>query len=83
MIVDAHGLTRKILAVLGDVVLLSRDDSYDGAGNWWTIAQLKDRGDQLNPEPSAATDETTELTIEQIAEKFGLKPKQVKIKKEE
>lgn len=83
IVVNTSGTTRKVLAVLGDAVLLSSGDRHARAGAWWTVAELKERGDWLNSEPPTETDETTELTIEQIAEKFGLKPEQVRIKKEE
>lgn len=82
IVVNISGTTRKVLAVLGDAVLLSSGDRHARAGAWWTVAELKERGDWLNSEPPTETDETTELTIDQIAEKFGLTPEQVRIKKE-
>lgn len=71
-----------VLAVVGGGVLLSAWDDFDIAGPWYTLGELVRKGVELKKEPTRAEDKPTELTIDQIAEKFGLKPEQVRIKKE-
>lgn len=78
-----NGAVLKILAVIGDVVLTSLYGHPDRAGSWRTLSELKDGGYMLTPGLSPEIEGVTEITTDQIAEKFGLKPEQVRIKKAE
>lgn len=68
--------TLEVLETLGDVILTaSSDDHQTGL---WTAQVLEKAGWTLKTETET---EIKELTIDEIADKFGLKPEQVRIKK--
>lgn len=71
---------REVIFRCGEVVICKYDD--EGATNPYTCDELYNEGWRLvaDPEP---VDETVELTLDEIAEKFGINPKNLRIKKEE
>jgi hypothetical protein len=64
-----------VQGMIGEIVFYI--DPEDGMADSMTVAELRDSGWHLKTETP-----TTELTIDQIAEKFGMKPEEVRIKKE-
>lgn len=71
---DAWDVDFIVQGMIGDIVLST--DSDDGGARINSLLQLENTGWKLKTETP-----TTELTIDQIAEKFDLKPEQVRIKK--
>lgn len=72
---DKNGDTRKIIDVLPHSLLISQNFYNDYASGWYTPKELEDFGYTVQP-----TTPTTELTREQIAEKFGVPVEQLRIK---
>jgi len=76
------GLTSKVLGVCGDIYFFSYLDAHDKAGAFATLEQIK------NKYTLVTTDEDTdpevlELTLQDIADKFDVDVKTIKIKEVE
>jgi len=80
VVVDVNGIERMVLGVLNDVVFISYDESFYKASNSNHLKQeLSDCGYTIKqPTPPV---EKLELTLDQIAEKFGVDVTNIKIKK--
>lgn len=76
IVVDKDGYTCKVLAVYGEITALSDYDDYDTYGSWYTKEQLKKFKCKL------AEEETT-LTMQEIADKFGVDVDTLKVEKGE
>ncbi|MDE2105238.1 MAG: hypothetical protein KGL39_48885 [Patescibacteria group bacterium] len=68
-----YGDTRKVLAVLGNVFLMSFAHDRDKAGGWSTIAEAQRNGWKLK-----GADEPTEVTMAEVGKQFGRKVKIIK-----
>lgn len=74
---SSYAYTREVVETLGEIIFTK--DSDDDAAYLWTPRQLEKEGWKLK----SPTPETVEITIEEIATKFGMTPEQVRIKKED
>lgn len=61
ILVDKTGYSRKVLAVIGEVVALSRDETYDKFYGWCTVRDLKDWGYEIQQEECEEEMETIEI----------------------
>lgn len=77
VLVDTSGNEITVLGVLGQLIFLSKYSTQEYYSGGYTVIQLKDYGFKLK----CQEEEITELTIDQIAEKFGKDPSKIKIKK--
>ena len=78
VLVDSNGDKRYILAVCGRVIFLSYVDSKDISGLYRTKEELIKSGYTILQDEE---EEIIELTLEEIADKFGVDVKLIKIKK--
>lgn len=69
----------KVLAVMGDAFWISLWDTFESYGYGLTFKQAAERGFKVLP---AEPEKQIELSMDQIAEKFGMDVKQLKIKKD-
>lgn len=74
-----YGPIWEVIFRAGELVVCKSKNKATGV---YTCDQLYDYGFRLvaDPEPE---DETLELTLDEIAEKFGIKPENLRIKKQE
>jgi len=80
VVVDRDGKERMVLGVLNDVVFISYDESFYKASNSNHLKQeLSDCGYTIKQVVPAV--EKLELTLDQIADKFGVDVTNIKIKK--
>jgi len=78
VVFDVNGNERMVLDVRNDLVFISQDDSFYKASNFnYHRQELSDYGYTIKQ----ATPEKLELTLEQVAEKFGVDVTNIKIKK--
>ena len=80
VVLDKDGDEQMVLGVLNDVVFISWYNEFNEADDWYHKQELKDTGytiKQATPTPP----EKLELTLDQIAEKFGVDVTNIKIKK--
>jgi len=80
VVVEEDDGERMVLGVLNDLVFISLVDDFDDSGNWYHKKELQKKGftiKQATPTPP----EKLELTLDQIAEKFGVDVTNIKIKK--
>lgn len=66
-----------VLGILGELVFLSNFSNKEYAGGIYTKKELQDAGYTIK----GTTKETLELSLEEVAEKFGVPVEQIKIKK--
>jgi len=77
VVVDTPGGERMVLGVLNDVVFLSWDNDFDEvSSNPYTKKELQKYGYTIKQ----ATPEKLELTLDRVAEKFGVDVANIKIK---
>ena len=70
--------TQKILARIEDLVAISTTDDYEYFSSWNVITMLQRIGYTIVQSEQAIT----EVSMDEVAEKFGVPVKQLKIKKE-
>jgi len=79
VVVDSDGDERMVLGVLNDTVLLSGADNFNMSGSNYHKKEIQEWGFTIKqPTPPV---EKQELTLDQIAEKFGVDVTNIKIKK--
>lgn len=77
------GCKYMVLAVTGKIVILSHLDEFNVADSTiWTVEELIEYGFKVVG-ADQKEDEKVELTMDEIANKFGIDVKKLKIKKEE
>lgn len=76
IIVSENGFKRKVLAVVGNLTALSDTTNFNYFNDWYTKRKLEDYGFKL------ASEETT-LSMQEVADKFGVDVDKLKIKKGE
>jgi len=76
VVIDEDGEERLVLGVLNDLVFLSGCDVFNVAGTWYLIQELQEKGYTIKQAPV----DKLELTLEQVAEKFGIEVGNLKIK---
>jgi len=76
-VIDKDGYKRKVLAVTGLLTALSDTDYYDRFEDWYTDEELEDGGFK------EVSDEEVEVSMDDIADKFGIDVEKLKIKKED
>ena len=76
IVVNTDGDESKILAVIENCFLRSAWDVFDHAGSWYIFKQAEQYGWKLKPT-------TTKLSMDQIADKFGINVDNLEITKEE
>jgi len=76
VVVDEDDDEQMVLGVLNDSVLLSGCDDFNIAGSWYHKEELQERGFTIKQ----ASVDKLELTLEQVAEKFGIEVGNLKIK---
>jgi len=77
VVIDEDGEERLVLGVLNDLVFLSGCDVFNVAGTWYLIQELQEKGYTIK---QATPVDKLELTLEQVAEKFGIEVGNLKIK---
>jgi len=77
VVVEEDGDERMVLGVLNDLVFLSKIENFNVAVYWYHKEELQKKGYTIKQ----ALVEKLELTLEQIAEKFGVDVTNIKIKK--
>lgn len=80
VLVDRDGDERTILDVREKIIGLSNLSHGERYGNFYTKDDLDYYGCKLKEQPEE--DETVELTMDEIAEKFGIDVKKLKVKKQ-
>jgi len=78
VVIDENGNEQIVLGVLNDSILLS-SHNFDYSGNWFHKKELQNRGYVIKQ--ATPPQEKLELTLDQIAEKFGVDVINIKIKK--
>lgn len=75
----------KVLAVVGGLVALSKNDSLDEFDEWRSFKDMDELLEENDGDFHLKTeaDEIKEVTIEEIAELVGVRPEQVRVKKAE
>lgn len=76
ILVSPYDSQIKVLEVLTNTVLLSQSADHEETDEWLTVTELKNSGYRLK------SDTPTELTMDEIANKFGLDVNNLKIKKD-
>lgn len=76
IIVNENGLKRKVLAVTGEMTALSNKTNFNYLFGWFTKKDLEDYGYKL------ANEEETTLSMQEVADKFGVDVDKLKIKKD-
>lgn len=74
---ESYGDEQTVLGVCGRVICLSRTNDAEAASNWWTVDELKKEGYKHKCQPEEST---TELTLDQISEKFNIPLDKLRIK---
>lgn len=74
---NEHGFERKVLAALPGAYLLSHHDKIESAYDWYTPYNLKEAGYILKNQPQ---DYTIELSLQEVADKFGIPVDKLRIK---
>jgi len=77
VVFDVNGNERMVLVVLNDLVFLSYINDFEGYSHTYHKKELQVYGYTIKQ----ATPEKLELTLEQVAEKFGVDVTNIKIKK--
>lgn len=77
IVINEDGFKRKVLAVVGNLTALSASYNSNYFGNWYAKKQLEDYGYKL------ANEEETTLSMQEVADKFGVDVDKLKIKKGE
>lgn len=77
VLVDDDGDKRTVLAVVGDMVALSDWGDSELFGEWFSVTSVNKEYTVASSDP-----EVTELTLDEVAEKFGIEPSKLRIKKE-
>lgn len=80
-VMNSSNTLRKVLAVLGDVVGVSRTLDLREFDSWHTKITLQEVG-YIIVQPTLPTPQKTFLTMDEIAKKFGVDVKDLEIKKE-
>jgi len=81
IIIDEEGDEATVLAVLGRAFLKSFWGDHNSAGSWWTFKRAERLGWKLKGQEDS-DDDITELSMDEIADKFDVDVKKLKIKKE-
>ena len=76
IVVDKHGIKNKVLAVCGEITALSENGEFNLFGGWYTKTELKEYETEL-------VKEETTLTMQEIADKFGVDVDTLKVEKGE
>ncbi len=76
VVVDEDGDERMVLLVANDLLFLSGCDVFNVAGTWYHKKQLQEMSYTIKQAPV----DKLELTLEQVAEKFGIEVGNLKIK---
>lgn len=79
IIIHEDGSTMKVLGVLGELVFTSFWDEHDVYGFAWTVAELKGRSDLRIK--GAQSDDTREVTLDEVAEAMDIPVDKLRIKK--
>lgn len=69
VVVDTIGNEREILCLLPGLYLLSDFNTKDMGSHWYKKSYLKESGYTLKNQPQ---DDTTELSLQEVADKFGI-----------
>ena len=77
ILVNMHGNERKILGICGEVYFMSYENNFNKTASGQTKQELDDMGFKLKSSPSKL-----ELSMNEIAEKFGIDVGSLKIKKD-
>jgi len=77
---DEDGDEYMVLGILNDMVLLSDCDDFESPDNWFNKQKLQKWGYTIK-QPTPTPPEKLELTLDQIAEKYGVDVTNIKIKK--
>lgn len=77
IVINEDGFKRKVLAVVGNLTALSASYNSNYFGSWYAKKQLEDYGYKL------ANEEETTLSMQEVADKFGVDVDKLKIKKGE
>ena len=79
--INDYGSIRTVLGICGRVILLSTCDNKDSAaGCFYTKEELINRNYTIVQPKTEEKVEKTELTLQQIADKFNLKVEDIRIK---
>ena len=76
VVVDRYGDKRLVLGVLNDAVFLSGINNFNVSGAFYHKEEIQTKGYTIKQAPV----EKLELTLEQVAEKFGVEVGNLKIK---
>ena len=76
IVVNTDGDESKVLAVIENCFLKSLLEDFDIMDRWYTFEEVKRYGWKLKPT-------TTKLSMDQIADKFGINVDNLEITKEE
>lgn len=76
VIVSKDGSKRKVLAVVDELTALSNTTNFNYFNDWYTKKELEDYVFKL------ASEEETTLSMQEVADKFGVDVDKLKIKKD-
>lgn len=73
-LVQATDGTKLVLERLTQTFLLSKTSNHSRVDDWWTVAEMEERGFTLKAAPA----EAKEMTVAEISEKLGYEVKVIK-----
>lgn len=79
---NKYGVERKVLGKVGDLISVSTKDDLEAHHKWYTVHELNKFEYTLEAPEVDDDDEVETLTMDEIAEKFGIPVENLRIEKE-